>query len=82
MLLLSTRNRPGALFQLLQPLADHGISMTRIESRPSRNGLWEYLFFVDIDGHSQDPPIAKTLQILEREATLFKILGSFPRAVM
>lgn len=81
-LLLSTRNRPGALFQLLQPLADHGISMTRIESRPSRNGLWEYLFFVDIDGHSQDPPIAKTLQILEREATLFKILGSFPRAVM
>ncbi len=81
-LLLSAHNRPGALFQLLKPLADNGISMTRIESRPSRNGLWDYIFFVDIDGHSHHPTIAATLQQLEQEATLFKILGSFPRAVL
>ncbi len=81
-LLVSTRNRPGALFQLLDPLARNGISMSRIESRPSRQGMWEYVFFLDIDGHQQDPAVAAALDELEQAASLFKVLGSYPRAVI
>jgi chorismate mutase/prephenate dehydratase len=81
-LLVSTRNKPGALFQLLDPLAKHGISMTRIESRPSRQGMWEYVFFLDIEGHGQEERVAKALSELEQEASLFKILGSYPKAVL
>ena len=81
-LLLSTRNKPGALHGLLEPLAKHGISMTRIESRPSRQGIWEYVFFVEILGHRDDAKVAQALEELEREAALFKLLGSFPRAAL
>ena len=79
-LLLSARNRPGALLRLLQPLLDEQIDMTRLESRPSKTGQWEYVFFVDILGHQAQPNIAKALQKLQEEAGLFKILGSYPRA--
>ena len=79
-LLLSCRNRPGALYHLLKPLADHEISMTRIESRPSRMGLWDYIFFVDIEGHQEEKGIATALAELSREAGLFKNLGSYPAA--
>jgi len=79
-LLVSARNRAGALHDLLQPLADHGISMTRIESRPSRNAVWEYVFFVDIEGHAADPAVATALAELEQAAALFKVLGSYPLA--
>lgn len=81
-LLVSTRNKPGALFQLLEPLARNGVSMTRIESRPSRQGMWDYVFFVDIEGHREDERVANALRELEREASLFKVLGSYPKAVM
>ncbi len=81
-LLVSTRNKPGALFDLLQPIARNGISMTRIESRPSRQGMWEYLFFVDLDGHIQDQKVAIALDELRNDASLFKVLGSFPKAVL
>ncbi|MEN8177280.1 MAG: prephenate dehydratase [Pseudomonadota bacterium] len=81
-LLFSMHNKSGGLHSLLAPLAEHGISMTRIESRPSRRGRWEYVFFVDIEGHRKDTKVAKALQVLEREATLFKILGSYPKAVL
>lgn len=81
-LLLSTRNKPGALYQLLEPLAKNGISMTRIESRPSRQEAWEYVFFLDVLGHQSDPALSKALAALEKEAALFKVLGSFPRAVL
>jgi len=77
-LLLSCRNRPGALFHLLKPLMERGVDMTRIESRPSRTGLWEYIFFVDIIGHQADPGIAETLKELRSEAGLYKNLGSYP----
>jgi len=77
-LLLSCRNRPGALFHLLKPLMENGVDMTRIESRPSRTGLWEYIFFVDIIGHQADPAIAPTLKELRAEAGLYKNLGSYP----
>ena len=79
-LMLSTKNRPGALFSLLKPLADHGISMTKIESRPSKNAAWEYLFFVDVLGHAEDPAMARALDELQQNASLFRILGAYPVA--
>jgi chorismate mutase/prephenate dehydratase len=72
----------GALFRLLEPLAEHRVNMTRIESRPSRKKLWDYVFFIDIEGHVGDPPVAKALAALEERASLFKVLGSYPRAVL
>ena len=80
-LMLSAYNKPGALFALLKPLADHGVSMTKIESRPARGGLWEYMFFVDCEGHCQDPGLAPALEELRHNAALFRILGSYPVAV-
>jgi len=81
-LLLSTPNQPGALQALLTPLAQSGISMTRIESRPSRRGTWDYVFFIDIEGHVDDPAVAAVLQTLEQKAAMLKVLGSYPRAVI
>ena len=81
-LLLSSRNRPGALQRLLAPLAKNKINMTRIESRPSRQSMWEYVFFIDLDGHMNDRKIAKALADLEREAAFLKRLGSYPKAVL
>ncbi len=81
-LLLSARNVPGALYGLLEPFSRRGISMTRIESRPSRSGLWEYVFFVDIEGHARDPNVAEALAEIEQRASLLKVLGSYPRAVL
>jgi chorismate mutase/prephenate dehydratase len=72
----------GALFRLLEPLSEHRVNMTRIESRPSRKRKWDYVFFIDIEGHVSDPAVAKALAALEQRASLFKILGSYPRAVL
>ena len=72
---------PGALYRLLEPLARHGVSLTRIESRPSRRRKWDYVFFIDLEGHAEDPRVAKALAALKRRASLFRILGSYPRAV-
>ncbi|NOX75725.1 MAG: prephenate dehydratase [Gammaproteobacteria bacterium] len=81
-LLVTAPNKPGALHQLLQPFADNNISMSRIESRPSRLANWEYVFFIDINGHRQEPAVAACLSTLEAEAILFKVLGSYPKAVL
>jgi chorismate mutase/prephenate dehydratase len=81
-LLLSTRNEAGGLHRLLEPLARHGISMTRIESRPSRRGHWDYVFFVDICGHRDDAVVAQALASLRAEAGMYKELGSYPKAVL
>ena len=81
-LLLSARNRSGALHHLLEPLSRRGISMTRIESRPSRRGMWDYVFFIDIEGHRQEPKITQALQELDAEAAMLKVLGSYPGAVL
>ncbi len=81
-LLVSTKNKPGALQTLLKPLADSGISMTRIESRPSRKGVWEYVFFIDIDGHCQDKAVSDALILLEQESSMCRVLGSYPKAVL
>jgi chorismate mutase/prephenate dehydratase len=81
-LLLSCRNRAGGLHRLLTPFADEDISMTRIESRPSRQGVWDYVFFVDVCGHREDAKLAEALERIKGEATLCKILGSYPEAVL
>ena len=81
-LLISAPNRPGALYQLLAPFAKNNISMSRIESRPSRLANWEYVFFVDINGHREDKKIAECLDALRSDATMVKVLGSYPRAVL
>ena len=73
---------PGALFRLLEPFAQHEVSMTRIESRPSHRRKWDYVFFIDIEGHANDERVAKALQALEKRASLFRVLGSYPRAVL
>ena len=74
-------NSPGALHQLLAPLASNGISLTRIESRPSHKGKWNYVFFMDIEGHAEDPKVSKALAQLRKQASLYRVLGSYPRAV-
>ncbi|MGH8226609.1 MAG: prephenate dehydratase [Steroidobacteraceae bacterium] len=72
---------PGALFRLLEPLARHRVSMTRIESRPSQRRKWDYVFYIDIEGHVSDRHVARALAALEKRASLFRVLGSYPRAV-
>lgn len=80
-LILSTRNVPGAMHDLLGPLAANGVSMTRLESRPSRTGLWEYVFYIDIEGHQQDANVTRALAELGEKASFLKNLGSYPAAV-
>ena len=79
-LLMSCRNEPGSLFKLLQPMHEHGISMLKIESRPSKIKRWEYLFFVDIEGHRQDEKIVRALSEVETAAGYFRVLGAYPSA--
>jgi chorismate mutase / prephenate dehydratase len=79
-LVVSVKNEPGAMFKLLEPMARHGVSMTRFESRPARSGAWEYYFYIDLEGHRSDPAVAAVLEELEHKAALLKILGSYPRA--
>jgi chorismate mutase/prephenate dehydratase len=81
-LLVSAANKPGALHRLLAPFSAHNISMTRIESRPSRRGMWDYVFFIDIDGHERDADVAAAIRDLEKEAAMLRILGSYPRALV
>lgn len=79
---VSSANRSGLLFQLLEPLAEQGVNMTRIESRPARQqGVWEYVFFIDVLGHRDDEPVRSALTRMEERASLFRVLGSYPRAV-
>ncbi|HET7757847.1 MAG TPA: prephenate dehydratase [Steroidobacteraceae bacterium] len=72
---------PGALYRLLEPLARHKVSLTRIESRPSHRRKWDYVFFIDFEGHAAEPHVARALSALKRRASLFRVLGSYPRAV-
>ena len=73
---------PGALFRLLEPFAREGISMTRIESRPSRRRKWDYVFFIDLEGHAETEPLADALAKLKGQASLCRVLGSYPRAIL
>jgi chorismate mutase/prephenate dehydratase len=73
---------PGTLHRLLEPLARNNISMTRIESRPSRRRKWDYLFFIDVVGHADEPPLKHALDDLKKQSSLFRVLGSYPCAVL
>jgi len=79
-LMVSIKDKPGALFNLLVPFSDAGISLTRIESRPSQKKAWEYVFFIDLLGHIEDQAVRKVLESLEEQVHSLKVLGSFPRA--
>ncbi len=81
-LVVSTPNKAGAVTRLLQPFTEQGISMTKFESRPSRSGLWDYLFFIDIEGHRSDAAVRAALQDLESRASFVKVIGSYPLAVL
>lgn len=81
LMLVAAPHRPGGLRRLLQPLEDAGLSMTRIESRPSRAGLWEYVLFIDVDGHQSDTTLAPVLAELRELTPLVKVLGSYPSAL-
>ena len=81
-LLISAPNKPGALYNLLQPLAKNNVSMSRIESRPSHCVNWEYVFFLDLVGHMESETIKKSVDELRSEADLLKVLGSYPRAAL
>ncbi|HEY8051801.1 MAG: prephenate dehydratase [Steroidobacterales bacterium] len=78
---VSRSDAPGALYRLLEPLARHRVSLTRIESRPSHRRKWDYVFFIDLEGHADDPKVARALVALKKRASLYRVLGSYPRAV-
>ena len=80
-IMVSTRNEPGALYKVLEPFHRHGISLSRIESRPSKSSNWSYVFFIDFEGHAVEPRIAEVLDELTAVATDLKNLGSYPRAL-
>ena len=81
-IIVSMRNKPGALYQLLEPFHRHGISLTRIETRPSPSGTWAYVFYIDFEGHMQDDRISKVLAEIDEEAVELKRLGSYPIGVL
>ena len=80
--LVAVRNQPGALHELLEPFRENGVDLTRIETRPSRSGKWNYHFFIDFSGHAEQPEIARLLEQLSAKVADLKLLGSYPKAVL
>ena len=81
-LLVYVRDQPGALYNVLSPFARHGVSMNRIESRPSHAGRWQYAFFIDVSGHVADDAVGRALSELGEYAADVKVLGSYPVALL
>ena len=79
-LVVSVRNQPGAVHDLLVPLKNYGVSMTRFESRPARTGQWEYFFYIDIEGHPEQDNVSKALAELQSLCSFYKVLGTYPVA--
>ena len=79
-LLVSARNRPGALLGLLRPFEEKGVSLTRIDSRPSKTEKWTYVFYIECEGHLVDPVMAEVIAEIEEHSIMLKKLGSYPRA--
>ena len=77
-LIVSVPNRPGAVHDILVPLKNHGVSMTRFESRPAKSGQWEYFFYIDVQGHPSAPNVALALQELQGMCAFYKVLGTYP----
>ena len=80
-LIIKAKNEPGTLYQALEPFHRFGVSLTKLESRPSRKSAWSYLFYVDLEGHAQDAPVAAALAELAGGETEIRVLGSYPAAV-
>ncbi len=78
-IVVATKNKPGAIAELVAPFAKNKVSMTKLESRPAKIGMWEYVFFIDIDGHQTDKSVKAALNIIESKASFMKILGSYPK---
>ncbi len=76
--LFTVRDQPGILYKVLQPFADRGVNLSKIESRPSRRRAWEYVFFLDVDGHTDDPRIVAAISDLRAASELVKVIGSYP----
>ncbi len=81
-IIVSSRNQPGALFHLLEPFEREGVGLTRIDTRPSRTETWAYVFFMEFEGHQQEPHIRRIIKALEEQSVSLKLLGSYPRAVI
>ena len=81
-ILVSMKNRPGALYHALKPFQENDLSLTRVESRPSRSGNWSYVFFIDFEGHRDDPKVKAVLDTLADDALDIRVLGSYPKAVL
>ena len=81
-IMFALKDEPGILFRALAPFAEHGINMSRIESRPSRRRAWDYLFFIDLDGHQSDPAVAAAIAALEQTCEFIKVLGSYPQGAL
>lgn len=81
-ILVTAREKPGALYHLLKPFQREGVTLTRLQTRPARTSTWGYVFFMDLEGSRQDPPVRRALEALAQEAGEVKILGSYPQAVL
>jgi chorismate mutase/prephenate dehydratase len=79
---VTTRNKPGALFHLLQPFQDAGVMLTRIDTRPSRTETWTYVFFMEFEGHVDDPKVNNIIEALTEQSVVIKHLGSYPKAAL
>ncbi|MCD9459819.1 prephenate dehydratase [Marinibactrum halimedae] len=81
-IVVSMRNEPGALHNLLQPFREHNVDLTRVETRPSQSGVWNYVFFIDMNGHQSDDTVAAAMEEVSSRASEVKVLGSYPCAVL
>jgi chorismate mutase/prephenate dehydratase len=79
-IIVAAKNQPGAIASMIEPFAKNKVSMTKLESRPSKTGLWEYVFFIDIEGHMTDSKVADSLKEIESKASFLKVLGSYPQS--
>jgi chorismate mutase/prephenate dehydratase len=79
-IIVAAKNQPGAIASMIEPFAKNKVSMTKLESRPSKTGLWEYVFFIDIEGHMSDSKVADSLKEIESKASFLKVLGSYPQS--
>ena len=77
-IIVATKNRPGAIADLVAPFSKNKVSMTKLESRPSKIGMWEYVFFIDVEGHQLDKSVSSSLKQVEENASFIKVLGSYP----
>ena len=77
---MAAKNQPGAIASMIEPFAKNKVSMTKLESRPSKTGLWEYVFFIDVEGHMTDSKVALSLKEIESKASFLKVLGSYPQS--